>query len=81
MSGGRMILGDPKPEISVVTTKTLGKPISREQPTITEQIVIVDSDNVGNIVRHQETEVLKTKAIKVRGASNKMRRSYGSLYY
>jgi len=73
-------MGDPLPEISVVTSKTL-RPIPREQTHITEQIVIVDSDDTGNIVRHQEVDVPKPRAIKVRGASVKMRRARGSLYF
>jgi hypothetical protein len=80
MSGARMVMGDPLPEISIVTTKTL-KPINREQIQITEQIVIVDSDDTGDIVRRQQVEVPKPKAIKVKGASVKMRRTRGSLYY
>jgi hypothetical protein len=80
MSGARMVMSDPLPEISVVTAKTL-KRTPREQTLITEQIVIVESDDTGDIVRRQTFEVPKPKVIKVKGASNKMRRSRGSLYY
>jgi hypothetical protein len=76
----RIVLADPLPSMSTVTTKTLRPP--KPEQVQTEELV-VDSDNTDNIVEQIQAVAVAPvpKMIKIRGASNKMRRVKGSLYF
>ena len=74
----RIVLADSLPSMSTITTKTLKS--SKNDLAQTEEI-IVESDNTDNANISQNQIPPQTKMIKIRGASNKMRRVKGSLYF